>query len=62
MAGGQNGGSRAASVEARSASAAEVDDHDHEDEVVIPEDLAHSKFSWKKFWAFTGPGWIMSIA
>jgi len=34
-------------------------------EVLIPEDRASgcsSKFSFKKLWAFTGPGWLMSIA
>lgn len=24
--------------------------------------LQHSRFSWKKLWAFTGPGFLMSIA
>jgi len=30
--------------------------------VDIPEDSSHSKFSWKKLLAYTGPGWLMSIA
>ena len=30
--------------------------------VEIPDDDSHSKFSWKKLLAYTGPGWLMSIA
>lgn len=31
-------------------------------EVDIPEDTSGSCFSWKLLWAYTGPGWLMSIA
>jgi natural resistance-associated macrophage protein len=30
--------------------------------VEIPDDDSPSKFSWKKLLAYTGPGWLMSIA
>ncbi|XP_056643599.1 protein Malvolio-like isoform X1 [Diorhabda sublineata] len=30
--------------------------------VTIPDDDSHSNFSFKKLWAFTGPGFLMSIA
>ncbi|XP_078321283.1 natural resistance-associated macrophage protein 2-like isoform X6 [Crassostrea virginica] len=30
--------------------------------IIIPEDQQHPIFSFKKLWAFTGPGFLMSIA
>ncbi|XP_040437432.1 natural resistance-associated macrophage protein 2-like isoform X2 [Falco naumanni] len=30
--------------------------------IPIPEDETHSCFSFRKLWAFTGPGFLMSIA
>ncbi|KAL5273077.1 SLC11A1 family protein [Megaselia abdita] len=33
-----------------------------DEKVLIPDDDTHSTFSWKKLWAFTGPGFLMSIA
>jgi natural resistance-associated macrophage protein len=43
---------------------------DPEDEIVIPDsdsdgdtdEGSSTSFSWKKMWAYTGPGWLMSIA
>ncbi|XP_073432852.1 natural resistance-associated macrophage protein 2 isoform X2 [Dendrobates tinctorius] len=33
-----------------------------DEKIPIPEDEAHSLFSFRKLWAFTGPGFLMSIA
>eukprot|EP00116_Pleurobrachia_bachei_P004269 sb/3464531/ len=32
------------------------------EKLAVPEGGAESKFSWRKLWAFTGPGFLMSIA
>ncbi|CAH1237098.1 unnamed protein product [Diabrotica balteata] len=39
----------------------DVDTYFSNDKVIIPEDDT-SRFSFKKLWAFTGPGFLMSIA
>nr|XP_042701901.1 natural resistance-associated macrophage protein 2-like isoform X2 [Chrysemys picta bellii]XP_042701904.1 natural resistance-associated macrophage protein 2-like isoform X2 [Chrysemys picta bellii] len=33
-----------------------------DEKIPIPEDEKHSWFSFRKLWAFTGPGFLMSIA
>ncbi|KAG8585496.1 hypothetical protein GDO81_005052 [Engystomops pustulosus] len=33
-----------------------------DEKIAIPEDEVHSWFSFRKLWAFTGPGFLMSIA
>jgi natural resistance-associated macrophage protein len=33
-----------------------------DERVAIPEDPEHPWFSWRVLWAFTGPGFLMSIA
>ncbi len=40
----------------------EKDDTYLDDERIITPDVDESCFSWRVLWAFTGPGWLMSIA
>ena len=40
----------------------EIDKVKYEDEEEQVRPLRPFKFSWRALWAFTGPGWLMSIA
>ena len=44
--------------ESKSEKPKQEDDIYLEERIVIPYEESESKFSWRKLWMFTGPGWL----
>ena len=44
--------------ESKSEKPKQEDDIYLEERIVIPYEESESRFSWRKLWMFTGPGWL----
>ncbi|XP_061193813.1 natural resistance-associated macrophage protein 2-like isoform X1 [Saccostrea echinata] len=55
-------GSEVLPIKPSSASSTSIASSYFNNKITIPEDVEHPVFSFKKLWAFTGPGFLMSIA